>query len=128
MNIVNNFVNLQISLENGKLQHDAANIRLSEPQPPEIELVDIFKEPTFKMKQLEEMIKDEVVSLFLHKSSPTESDGTSNIFSSFRLLHFIILISTSLLSSPRNSKEVKSLSFIWFNIHRQGYREAFKKI
>ena len=111
MNIVNNFVNLQISLENGKLQHDAANIRLSEPQPPEIELVDIFKEPTFKMKQLEEMIKDEVVSLFLHKSSPTESDGTSNIFSLFRLLHFIILISTSLLSSHSQFKGSHCHSF-----------------
>ena len=90
-----NIVNLQTSSENEKLHLDVANIRPSEPQPPEIELVDMFKKPTFKMKQLEEMIKDEVVSLFLHKSfPPTESDGTSNIFSLLRLLHFIIFIPT----------------------------------
>ena len=90
-----NIVNLQTSSENEKLHLDVANIRPSEPQPPEIELVDMFKKPTFKMKQLEEMIKDEVVSLFLHKSfPPTESDGASNIFSLLRLLHFIIFIPT----------------------------------
>ena len=86
-----NIVNLQTSPE----YVSVGNIRPSEPQPPEIELVDMFKEPTFKMKQLEEMIKDEVVSLFLHKSfPPTESDGPSNIFTLLRLLHFIIFIST----------------------------------
>ena len=90
-----NIVNLQTSPDNVKLHLDVANIRPSEPQPPEIELVDMFKEPTFKMKQLEEIIKDEVVSLSLHKSfPPTESDGASNIFTLLRLLHFIIFIST----------------------------------
>ena len=90
-----NIVNLQTSPEQPHI--DVSNIRPSQPQPPEIELVDVFKEPTFKMKQLEEIVKDEVVSvpLFLHKSfPPTESYGASNIFSLLRLLHSIIFIST----------------------------------
>ena len=68
--------------------HIEVSTRPSEPQPPEIEIEDNMVRPNFRMKQLVEIIKDEMVSTPLHKTlpSPDEDCKNYNIFMLFRLV------------------------------------------